>query len=329
MTPVSNKRFQVECSEPPVEAALKSELVPLWEGTFDTPYDFLQPVLAGREAEINRDAIYRVRMDGRVVATSHVTTAHADPTLGGLGEVATAPEYRRHGFAAAVCEQARDDFVTRGGEALFLGMGNPDAARVYHRLGWRKMAGADAMVLLRSGQSPESFLVDFYRGAGSTEVREATPAARVAMIPLIHTPHDWKVLDANLSLCSTRYQTQSSVMGLYPRYEQLQAGDGGAFELRCSRDRLVGLATARLQTEGVCRVDGFAHALHADGWSDLIEAACRWGRELGAGICEAAVCVEDEEKRQEFEALGFAVTDPGPEMSVAGRTLSSRLLTRR
>ena len=326
-TAVSDLPHRIQRTEPPLEANPRAQFLALWEGIFQTPYDFLETVLEGGETELNRDFFYSISSDGRTAATSHLTVPRGDPTIGGLGEVATAAAHRRKGMAAAACERALQDFRTNGGEALFLGTGNPDAARVYHRLGWRKLCGSNAMVALSRPQSPEAFLVDYFRGGQAGEIRPASPAARVAMIPLIHTPHDWKILDANVSLHSNRYEVQPSVMSLYPKYESLARAGGTWFELRCDRGRTVGLATAQLAEPGKCRVDGFFHVLYREGWPDLIEAVCRWGSERGAEESEAAVCVEDEEKQEAFQMLGFAV-DRGSDMIADGRTLASRILRR-
>ena len=322
----SNSPHRMECIEPPLDANLKEQFVALWEGIFETSYDFLETVLKGGETGFNRDLFYSISRDGRTAATSHVTVPRRDPTIGGLGEVATAVGHRRQGMAASTCARALQDFRKCGGEAIFLGTGNPDAARVYHRLGWRKLCGSNAMVALSRQQSPEAFLVEYFRGGQPGEIRPASPATRVPMIPLIHTPHDWKVLDANVPLRSNRYEVQPSVMGLYPKYESLLNTEGTWFELRCDRGRIVGLATARLAEPAVCRVDGFAHALYQEGWPDLIDAACRWGSERGAAVSEAAVCAEDEEKLEAFRLLGFAIDRTGQEMAVGSQAIPSHVL---
>ena len=50
-----------------------------------------------------------------------------------LGEVATDPKQRRSGISTRLCACALEEFRGNGGEAIFLGTGNPDAARVYYR----------------------------------------------------------------------------------------------------------------------------------------------------------------------------------------------------
>ena len=325
--PSSDLPHRIERTEPPLEENQKEQFVALWEGIFETSYHFLENTLIGAEAKFNSDLFYSISRDGETAATSHVTAARRDAKIGGLGEVATAPRHRRQGLAAAACERALQDFRGSGGEALFLGTGNPDAARVYHRLGWRKLCGSNAMVALSRSQSPEAYLVDYFRGGQPGEIRPASPEARVAMIPLIHTPHDWKILDANVPIHSNRYEVQSSVMGLYPKYESLLNAGGTWFELRCDRGRTAGLASARMAEGGVCRIDGFVHALYMEGWPQLIDTACRWGSEQGAEAIEAAVCIEDEEKREAFRQLGFGVDRrSGPDMTVCDRTIASQIL---
>ena len=138
------------------------------------------------------------------------------------------PRLRGRGIATELCRQAVEDFRAAGGEAFLLGTVNPAAARVYHRLGWRKLAGAAVMVNVLIGESPESFLVDYFK-EGTATVVEATAAHRIAIVPLLVCPHDWQVLDANAKMYSTRYTTLKSCMGLYVRYQRIKLSAGCAW----------------------------------------------------------------------------------------------------
>jgi GNAT superfamily N-acetyltransferase len=89
-----------------------------------------------------------------------------NPALGGLGEVATVKRFRRRGIASDLCGLARDEFRKLRGRVLFLGTGNPDEARVYHRLGWRKLTGTNVMALIAGGEWPEAFLSEYFRPGG-------------------------------------------------------------------------------------------------------------------------------------------------------------------
>lgn len=314
----------------PLPEGLISELTAFWEEIFETSYDDFKSIFAGDETEDNEDILYLMREEENLAGTSHLTVGKAEPRLGGLGEVATPPAFRRRGIAAQLCEAALDDFRGQGGEAFFLGTGNPAAARIYYRLGWRKLAGANVMVLIVSGKSPEAFLVDYFReAAGQTAIIPGTAAHRIPMIPLIVCPHDWQVLDANAGIFSTRYALQSSCMGLYPKYDALlQQQNGAWFGAAADSGHLIGLATARLDESDVCHVDGFTHQCRSDAWKDLIRAAMDWGADRGATEWCGTLSVEDENKRALFESLGFEVAGEGEAFTLGERQVPSALLKR-
>ena len=330
--------------ESPLPDDLTEELIDFWEVIFETSFEDLRSVLAAAERAQNQDILYLVRQGKKLASSSHLTISKSNPELGGLGEVATAPEFRRLGLASKLCERALNDFRTQGGQALFLGTGNPAAARVYNRLGWRKLAGANVMAFIASGDSPETFLVDCFRKDGSTTTAVASASERIPMIPLLISPHDWQVLDANVGIFSTRYAVQHSCMGLYPRYEALvREGRGEWFGARTDRGNLVGLATAQLDQSPIeslegqpsiesigtqCQVDAFTHQNYIGAWKDLIEAAMSWGASRGVPLCSATLSVEDENKRALFESLGFREAGTGEEFNLDGRRVASVRLER-
>ncbi len=336
--------------EAPLPDDLIEELIDFWEVIFETSFEDLRSVLAAAESVQNSDILYLVRHGKKLASSSHLTISKSNPELGGLGEMATAPEFRRLGLASKLCERALDDFRTQGGQALFLGTGNPAAARVYNRLGWRKLAGASVMVFIASGDSPETFLVDYFRKDGSTTTAVASASERIPMIPLLISPHDWQVLDANVGIFSTRYVVQSSCMGLYPRYEALvREGRGEWFRARTDRGNLVGLATAQLDQSTIdprlnpsgsrdqpsiesigtqCQVDAFTHQNYIGALEDLIQAAMSWGVSRGVPLCSATLSVEDENKRALFESLGFREAGTGEEFNLDGRRVASVRLER-
>ena len=317
--------------EIPLSEELADELLGFWGRVFGYTPDLPRGALIGEESEHNRNVLYLNRRDGAVAGTCLTTTSVALPGLGGFGEVATEPGLRRSGIATALCGQAVEEFRGDRGEALFLGTGNPGAIRVYHRLGWRTMAGADVMANISSGESPESFLVEYFREQAPTAVRRASAAERVAMIPLIVTPHDWQVLDANAQrhIYSTRYATQSSCNGLFPRYESVREGGKGEWFAAHTEDgRVVGLSTARLDGGGGCRVDGFAHQRHTNSWPELMSAAVEWAGQRGAARCRAVISIEDEDKQAAFEGIGFIRVGPSTPFEISGRQLRSVVMDR-
>lgn len=301
----------------PLAEAFIDELIPFWTAIFGEGLpDIERAVFLGSEVAYSQSTLYVQRAGAQVAGTCFIMHSKTMPALAGFGEVATAPPFRGRGIATDLCRQAVTDFRAAGGEASFLGTVNPDAARVYHRLGWRKLAGANVMVNLSASLSPEEFLVDYFRRPGQVEVRLAGPEVRVPMIPLILTPHDSQVLDANVGLYSCRYHTQNSCMGLYPRYvRSLGNGQGACFAASTTDGRVVGLATARATNHDLggpaFQIDGFIHQRFAAAGPALIEAACAWARTQGATVLQATIAAADGDKQALFQALGFVATGIG------------------
>jgi GNAT superfamily N-acetyltransferase len=305
--------------EVPIANDRADSLLAFWEPVFGTSSQEQAPILAGKDVEHNQDRLFLAYENDQLAGTCHLTISHANPSLGGLGEVAVAPAFRRRGIAGALCARARDAFLAQGGEVLCLATHNPEAARVYHRLGWRKLAGANAMLWLREPNSPEEFLVDHFRNEDAVTVMRGTPADRLAMIPLLVNPHDWHILDANLGMFSTRYLVQRSCMGLYPRFAALRRNeDGDWWVARTTQHRVVGLATVRRDAAGRVQVDGFLHRRWLDHWSALIHPALHWAAERGAPAVHACVAGVDEEKLARFQALGFSTASPGELFTLDG-----------
>ena len=310
--------------EVPLEAEVVDELFRLWTETLGEPHDLPPEVFLGQEVEYNRNTVYLVRRSQQVAGTCALTVSRGVPVLGGFGEVATRPEFRRSGIATRLCRQAVDDFHDQGGHALFLGTGNPEAARVYYRLGWRKLAGANVMVNISDGGSPEAFLVDYFRDLGPATVRPARPGDRIPMIPLLVSPHDWQVLDANAGMFSTRYSVQDSCMGLYRRYSAVAGNHRGAwFSAVTEGGKAVGLSTVRFDDTGGCQVDGFTNRDHLDQWNELIQGAIDWGADHGALSFKAEASVEDEEKQALFESAGFRGAGTGEPFVLGEREVAS------
>ena len=295
--------------ETPIHEDLAQDLFAFWEEVFgaEDP-DIPISVFLGDEAHHNRHVVLLERDGDTLAGTCGIMTPRANSEFAGIGEVATRPEYRGHGIAGRLCREALDEFSENGGEVVLLGTENPGAARIYHRLGWRRIAGSTVYANVLSGGSPEEYLVDYFRTQSSVKIVAGDASLRVPMIPLLLTPHDWQVLDGNLPtpMVSTRYAMQNSCMGLCRKYYYLvKRGDAEWFAAKTNDGRLVGIATARVDTDGVCSVDGFIHGRFKDSYEALITAAIEWGEQRNAVRFTARLSVEDEEKRAEFEELGF------------------------
>ena len=310
----------------PLSEALIDELFPFWASIFgEVLPDIAREVFLGAEDAFNEGTLYLRREGGRLASTCFTIQSKRAPGLAGFSEVATDPLFRGRGLATELCRQAVEDFRGAGGEAFFLGTVNPAAARVYHRLGWRKLAGANVMANILSGESPEAFLVSYFAAERATVV-EASPAVRIPMIPLALCPHDWQVLDANASVYSTRYATQNSCMGLYVRFERVRSGGGGTwFAAMTAEGKAVGLATARRDDAGAFQIDAFAHCALCGrlGWAGAGRRSAgpkKWAR----ADAMSSFSVEDEEKAVPARVAGFPRNrERGRAFDLDGRRVAS------
>ena len=144
--------------EVPISEELIDELFPFWASIFgEVLPDIERSVFLGSEEAYNQGTLYLRREGEQLAGTCFTMHSKSVPALAGFGEVATDPQFRGRGIATELCDQAVEDFRADGGEAFFLGTVNPAAARVYHRLGWRKLAGAEVMVQYPQRRIPRSF----------------------------------------------------------------------------------------------------------------------------------------------------------------------------
>lgn len=311
--------------ETPIHEDLAQDLFAFWEEVFG-PEDPDIPigVFLGDEVDHNRHVVLLERDGDTLAGTCGIMTPRANSEFAGIGEVATRPEYRGRGIARRLCQQALEEFAENGGKVVFLGTENPDAARIYQRLGWRRIAGSTVYANVVNGGSPEEYLVDYFRTPSPVNIVAGDASMRVPMIPLLLTPHDWQVLDGNLPtpMVSTRYAMQNSCMGLCRKYYYLvKRGDTEWFAAKTNDGRLVGIATAFINAENICRVDGFIHKRFSESYDALIGAAIGWGHKRKSGRITSRLSVEDEKKRAKFEDIGFRAGSIQGTFDIADREL--------
>ena len=83
--------------------------------------------------------------------------------------------------------------------------------------------------------------------------------------------------------------------------------DAHWFAAKTNDGRLVGIATAWIDGDNICHVDGFIHKRFNGSYDPLIGAAIKWGERHNSVRFTSRLSVEDEEKRANFEKLGFRV----------------------
>ena len=310
--------------EVPIAEELVRELVEFWQMIPELqPTEQWRRKLLGLEQNHERTIIYVLRRGGKIAGMCQLSVSRRLPALGQFDWPATIPEFRRAGIGALLWSAAVDDFEAAGGRAIFLGTNLADAFRLYRRLGYSKMPASITLVKVLDGESPEVFLTDWFRETGPAMVSAGEPDDQIPSYPLLISPHDWQVLDANVGLLSVRYSLQHTFAGLYEGYEQVVAdGNGARFAARADDGRVVGMSTARLDADGSCSVDGFVHRYYLELWNELIGRAVEFGKSRGAGLIHARVSREDFEKRKRFEEIGLREAGPAPEFVLDGLQLN-------
>ena len=311
----------IEKHDVPLDTALAHELVDFWSWIWNDPPDMPVEAFLGSEVEHNDLSVFFERGSLGVASTCMLVTPRAVPVFADLGAVATHPDLRNRGLATRVCGTAVDVAFENGCEGIFVGTGGA-AARVYEKLGFRKLPGANWWIAVASGDPPEAFVVDYFRRpAASVTVRPGSPADRITMIPLIVSPHRWRILDANAGILSTAYVTTGSFTH-YLRYTKAVTNPGGAWHSAVTDDgRAVGLASALPIGSDAWRVDAFTQSWFPDAWPELMEAAIASAAAGGAKLCHLDATPWDEEKIALANSLGFQHTGPGNPVDSYGEEL--------
>jgi hypothetical protein len=171
-----------------------------------------------------------------------------------------------------------------------------------------------------SGESPEAYFTDFFRDLGPATVHLGEASDGTSAVPLVHTAHDWQVMDYNAKIFTTRCFVRRSFAGQCGAYvAMLDQPDATFFAARAGdRQKVVGLSSARFEGGGMCSVDGFTHPYYLGNWPDLIGGAMDWGRQHEARGFVATVSKEDGEKQELFCGLGFEVTGKGEDFFLDG-----------
>ena len=322
-------KLEIERFEAPMPQEVVDECFAFWEPFFDRNVEDFRDVYTGKERAYNRDLLYFGRKGGRLVGVAHLTISASEADIGGVGAVATDPDFRRQGIAQHICESLRDDFFAQGGQALFLATSLPTAFRVYRRAGWEPCPSAHVMCCTADRRSPEEFLAHRFESGGPLALEPADPGIRYPMVPLIVCPHNWQVLDANTGILSTRYAVQKSCGGLYPKYEPFVNGPCvTAIAARAGDGCLVGLFTARIDQSETCHVDGFLPESFGDHWPQAMQTILEWGTGGGAADFRAELSVEDSGKIALLESMGFRRHAAGAGFELAERRVASTILRR-
>ena len=112
---------------------------------------------------IHQINLYSIEHNGEILSSVILIFQKDNPYISGLGEVCTKIDVRGNNYASKLCKLARDDFFSiDNSECNFLGTVNPNAARIYKRLGWKKIKNSEVMFNSINFFSFENFVEHHY-----------------------------------------------------------------------------------------------------------------------------------------------------------------------
>ena len=253
--------------------------------------------LCGEESEYNADYLFTAYEDGKLLGNIHLTVCGTNGTVGCLGGLVTVPEARGKGVATKLFADACECFDKLGGRMLFLGTGNPVAARMYEKFGFRFITGTAIMVRVK-----DSPLFDVCREMYSDkeyEIIEMNDSCRVPIIPIVADRGRDILMDFNANIINNQYATQNSCTGLYPRFLKIKE-NGRVMVARLKNGAVAAVLTERSDGE-IHNIDCFAYTGFEEALPQMLEKAIEMDRNYSAVICK-----KDTEKLQLFKSFGFS-----------------------
>ncbi len=300
---------------PPIDSKLIRKLYSLWSQAFgeNEDPDISVETLKNHGLEGEELNLFCVFQEEDLTATAVSIVSSNLPELGAVGEVATDLAYRNQGLASKVCGRLLDHFKHNNGKVLFLGTTNPNAARIYQRLGWNHIPKTTLMVNMVNGDDYHDHLRDYYKDLSLYQIRPANYKSRIPIIPLFITPNNWQVLDINVPMYSINDMPLSSCLGIYRRYNYIRrCGGGNWFTAETGDGKIIGISSCALIGEDSYLVDGFCHNDYPEVFKELLSTTLNWCRKQNARTTIMRLSDTDENKLNFVEDLGYPNPRIGP-----------------
>jgi len=209
--------------------------------------EFVARFLRGATDGTLHDYMFVGRLGGTIVGTVWHGTSHTYE-IGGYGYVLTDPVQRGKGVAQILTGLSVRRFWDDGGQAIYLGTGNPAARHVYEKSGYRQYNGI-CMRAVRSGLDPEGFDGAYFTYDGRARVRDVTlgDLGGYTALLMAREPADWVVRDFTEAMffAPPAIEAAGSLRPFYNTMLRHESNPANQFKtLVTDRDRIV--ATAAL-----------------------------------------------------------------------------------
>lgn len=233
------------------------------------------------------DRFFVGEIEGRIASQMWYTLPRDRPDFGVFGHVYTEPEHRGQGAASALMGPLMDDFLAGPGQALFCGVGDPGAQRIYARHGFVPLLPERAPVGPQAFIRPE-VAADFaalqalvFAPDVPTRTRPAHMGDRARVDKLLHQADAVRARAAVWH----RVHLAACYPDFVPAFQATEDGRGVLQVLQTERGHVVGYAFALAAGSPIERsaaaLDFLTHPAYDERAPELIRATVDAARSAG------------------------------------------------
>jgi hypothetical protein len=203
---------------------------------------------------------------------------------------------------------ARDDFFSiDNSEINFLGTVNPNAARIYKNLGWKKIKNSEVMFNSINFSSFENFVEHNYIESENLKISMGGPRFRLSLIPFSLSNKQFLYSDINIGTLSEI--KSASCLSLYEQYDSLSRNNGNWLCMHNVSNQIYGISTYITRDKKRYRIDGFSNHLYKNDFYELIKRTYNLILKNDPSEVYVDILVEDEFKMEIFSELGFVLSN--------------------
>lgn len=293
----------------PLDEALGEKIIRFLHEAFGYEDFSLSRATKGEFEDTSSNYFFIGYINGKMVSSCWYIVSKRNPEVGGYGEVFTEPEHRSKGIALVMTNIAMSHFGEHGGQAMYLGTGNPIAYRVYERAGFSTYMGA---VMRYLKEQNENYDESYFEYSGHPTLRQAVWGDLAGAVALCAHPHKWLITDYRLQRFSSRYVPQQKCIGLFHPLWAAMEHDGGYLGIMENPNgRIVGeanLAPSKFPLQAHTAILDFL--VHENYWSHspaLLEHVLVQAKRIGCGIVRTYLSSFDKEKIDSIRQVGFSL----------------------
>tara|TARA_Y100001960_G_scaffold51087_1_gene52038 strand:+ start:17647 stop:18618 length:972 start_codon:yes stop_codon:yes gene_type:complete len=270
--------------------------------------DFTKSLLRGSEKNINQINLYSIEKERQILSTVVLIFQIDNPSISGIGEVCTELNSRGNQFAYNLCMLARDEFFSiDGSQCNFLGTINPLAAKIYKKLGWKKIENSYVMYNSINYSNFDHFLEEKYIKSEKLIISEGSSYFRLSLIPFILSNKNVLYSDMNIGISSETIS--AACLSLYEMYNSLLNRKGRWFCMHNQSNQIYGVSTIITEINKTYKIDGFSNQNYKEDFYKLVDYTCNLALENDPMKIYIDVLNDDSYKKEIFSELGFIETN--------------------